>query len=79
MIGIDWFMSEAPSVTNIIGNSLASVIIAKMSGEFDPAAAEDAYAEALGPGVRFPASCRRCSAACVARRASDTDSPDGKF
>ena len=53
LIGIDRFMSEARSVTNIIGNGLATVIVAKMSGEFDPAAAEDAYAEAFGPGVRF--------------------------
>jgi len=53
VIGIDRFMSEARSVTNIIGNGLATVIIAKMSGEFDPAAAEAAYAEAFGPDVPF--------------------------
>lgn len=53
LIGIDRFMSEARSVTNIIGNGLATVVVAKMSGEFDPAAAENAYAEAFGPGVRF--------------------------
>lgn len=53
IIGIDRFMSEARSVTNIIGNSLATVVVAKMSGEFDPAAAEAAYAEAFGPDVPF--------------------------
>jgi aerobic C4-dicarboxylate transport protein len=36
IIGIDRFMSEARSVTNIIGNSLATVVVAKMSGEFAP-------------------------------------------
>lgn len=58
LIGIDRFMSEARSVTNIIGNGLATVIVAKMSGEFDAAAAEAAYAEAFGPGVRFQTSDR---------------------
>jgi aerobic C4-dicarboxylate transport protein len=53
IIGIDRFMSEARSVTNIIGNSLATVVVAKMSGEFDPAAAKAAYAEAFGPDVPF--------------------------
>ncbi|MBB3904097.1 aerobic C4-dicarboxylate transport protein [Methylobacterium brachythecii] len=53
IIGIDRFMSEARSVTNIIGNSLATVIVAKMSGEFDPAAAEAAYAERFGPNMPF--------------------------
>ena len=58
LIGVDRFMSEARSVTNVIGNSLASVIVAKMSGEFDPAAAEGAYAEAFGPGIRFQVHAR---------------------
>ena len=53
VIGIDRFMSEARSVTNIIGNGLATVVIAKMSGEFDPVAAERAYADNFGPGVPF--------------------------
>ncbi|MET0314946.1 MAG: C4-dicarboxylate transporter DctA, partial [Hansschlegelia sp.] len=53
IIGIDRFMSEARSVTNIIGNSLATVVVAKMSGEFDPVAAEAVYAEAFGPNVPF--------------------------
>lgn len=53
IIGIDRFMSEARSVTNIIGNGLATVVVSKMSGEFDPVTAEAAYAEAFGPGVPF--------------------------
>jgi aerobic C4-dicarboxylate transport protein len=53
LIGIDRFMSEARSVTNIIGNGLATVVVTKMSGEFDPGAAEAAYAQVFGQGVRF--------------------------
>jgi len=46
-------MSEARSVTNIIGNALAAVVVAKASGEFDISVANAAYEEAFGPGVRF--------------------------
>ena len=30
-------MSEARAITNLIGNSVATVVIAKMEGEFHPA------------------------------------------
>jgi aerobic C4-dicarboxylate transport protein len=46
-------MSEARSVTNIIGNGLATVVVSKMSGEFDPVQADVAYAERFGEGVKF--------------------------
>ena len=67
IVGIDRLMSEARTVTNIIGNSLATVVVAKMSGEFDPAAAEIAYAEAFGPGVPFHLSRSRRHAATGAQ------------
>jgi hypothetical protein len=53
LISIDRFMSEARSVTNIIGNALAAVVVAKASGEFDVSVANTAYEEAFGLGVRF--------------------------
>ena len=53
LIGIDRFMSEARSVTNIIGNGLATVVVSKMSGEFNPVQADAAYAERFGAGVKF--------------------------
>jgi aerobic C4-dicarboxylate transport protein len=53
LIGIDRFMSEARSVTNIIGNALAAVVVAKASGEFDISAANAAYEDAFGSGVKF--------------------------
>lgn len=36
LIGVDRFMSEARAITNIIGNSVATVVVAKMENEFDP-------------------------------------------
>jgi aerobic C4-dicarboxylate transport protein len=53
LIGIDRFMSEARSVTNIIGNALATVVVAKASGDFDPVVADAVYAETFGDGVAF--------------------------
>jgi aerobic C4-dicarboxylate transport protein len=35
LLGIDRFMSEGRSITNLIGNTVASVIIAKSENEFD--------------------------------------------
>ena len=40
LIGIDRFMSEARAITNLIGNGLATFIIAKSEGELDLVAAE---------------------------------------
>ncbi|WP_063775624.1 MULTISPECIES: C4-dicarboxylate transporter DctA [unclassified Bradyrhizobium] len=53
LIGIDRFMSEARSVTNIIGNGVATVVVSKMSAEFDPVQADSAYAQRFGAGVKF--------------------------
>ncbi|HWI50252.1 MAG TPA: dicarboxylate/amino acid:cation symporter [Rummeliibacillus sp.] len=36
LIGVDRFMSEARAITNILGNSVATVVIAKVEKEFDP-------------------------------------------
>ncbi|MDB5036741.1 MAG: C4-dicarboxylate transporter [Bacteriovoracaceae bacterium] len=36
LIGIDRFMSEARAITNLIGNSVATVVISKWEGELDP-------------------------------------------
>lgn len=37
LIGVDRFMSEARAITNIIGNSVATVVVSKMEKEYDPA------------------------------------------
>jgi aerobic C4-dicarboxylate transport protein len=37
LLGVDRFMSEGRSITNLIGNTVASIIIAKSENEFDEA------------------------------------------
>lgn len=36
LLAVDKFMSEARAITNIIGNGVATLVIAKSEGEFDP-------------------------------------------
>jgi aerobic C4-dicarboxylate transport protein len=35
LLGVDRFMSEARSITNLIGNGVAAIVIAKSEKEFD--------------------------------------------
>jgi aerobic C4-dicarboxylate transport protein len=47
LLGVDKFMSEARAITNIIGNGVATIVIAKSEKEFHPEAATAAeYADA---------------------------------
>jgi aerobic C4-dicarboxylate transport protein len=43
LLGVDRFMSEARAITNLIGNGVASVVIAKSENEFD----QEAYKRAI--------------------------------
>ena len=45
LLGVDRFMSEARAITNLIGNGVASVVIAKSENEFD----QKAYKKAINP------------------------------
>ena len=38
LLGVDRFMSEARAITNIIGNGVATMVIARSEGAFDDAA-----------------------------------------
>jgi len=38
LLGVDRFMSEARAITNMIGNGIATIVIAKSEGEFHPVA-----------------------------------------
>jgi aerobic C4-dicarboxylate transport protein len=40
ILGVDRLMAEARSVTNLIGNAIATILISKWEGEFDAATAE---------------------------------------
>ena len=35
ILGIDRFMSEARAITNVIGNGVASIVVAKWTGDLD--------------------------------------------
>ncbi len=43
LLGVDRFMNEARAVTNLIGNAVATIAVAKWEGAFDRDKAEDAY------------------------------------
>jgi aerobic C4-dicarboxylate transport protein len=47
LLGVDRFMSEARAITNLIGNAVASVVVAKSEKEFD----EKAYKRAIDPNA----------------------------
>jgi aerobic C4-dicarboxylate transport protein len=35
LLGVDRFMSEMRSLTNLVGNGVATIVVAKWEGEFD--------------------------------------------
>jgi aerobic C4-dicarboxylate transport protein len=39
ILGVDWFMAQVRAMTNMVGNSVATVVIARWEGEFDAARA----------------------------------------
>ena len=45
LIGVDRFMSEARAITNVIGNGVATIVIAKSENQFD----EEKYQKAIRP------------------------------
>ena len=47
LLGVDRFMSEARAITNMIGNGIAAVVVAKSEKEFD----ETAYQQAIAVAV----------------------------
>jgi aerobic C4-dicarboxylate transport protein len=45
LLGVDRFMSEARAITNLIGNAVATVVVAKSEGAFDEGKRVEAVAE----------------------------------
>lgn len=43
LLGVDRFMSEARAITNLIGNGVATIVVAKMEKEFDESKAVEEY------------------------------------
>ncbi|MGI4864563.1 MAG: dicarboxylate/amino acid:cation symporter [Janthinobacterium lividum] len=55
LLGVDRFMSEARAITNVIGNGVATLVIAKSEGEFDEARHQRALLGLEVPEVERPA------------------------
>lgn len=49
IVGVDRFMSEARAITNVIGNAVATLVVSKWDGEFDPAKGHAILADGPAP------------------------------
>jgi aerobic C4-dicarboxylate transport protein len=47
ILGVDWFMAQARAMTNMVGNGVATIIVAKWENEFDGGRAKLVLDEAL--------------------------------
>jgi aerobic C4-dicarboxylate transport protein len=54
LLGVDRFMSEMRSVTNLIGNGVAAIVVAKWEGEFDAVRASRILNGVRGEAVAEP-------------------------
>ncbi|MFL5576969.1 MAG: dicarboxylate/amino acid:cation symporter [Gemmatimonadaceae bacterium] len=74
VLGVDRFMSEARAITNLIGNAVATVVIAKSEGAFREGALDEAPATALLPASDSPGALPAASPT-PARQAPVADRP----
>jgi len=51
LLGIESFVNQARAVTNLIGNGIATVAIARWEGVFDDAKAREALANPTAPSL----------------------------
>ena len=61
LLGVDWFMAQARAMTNMVGNGVATIVIAKWENEFDLIRAHNVLNEPTfippeQPPVQMPAS-----------------------
>jgi aerobic C4-dicarboxylate transport protein len=54
ILGVDRLMSEARSITNLIGNGVATILISKWEGEFDERTARQMLHAKHPPGAAEP-------------------------
>jgi aerobic C4-dicarboxylate transport protein len=59
LLGVDRFMSEARAITNLIGNGVATVVVSKLEGEFDPERYAKAHSEGGSAHIENAASVAR--------------------
>jgi aerobic C4-dicarboxylate transport protein len=59
ILGVDWFMAQARAMTNLVGNGVATIIVAKWENEFDAGRAKlvlnEAFTEPLATPPPAPA------------------------
>jgi len=61
ILGVDWFMAQARAMTNMVGNGVATIVIAKWENEFDAVRAnhilnEPTFVPTEKPAVQMPES-----------------------
>jgi aerobic C4-dicarboxylate transport protein len=56
LLGIDRFMSEARAITNLIGNGVATMVVARWEGALDLERARTAFGAGAPPAASFPES-----------------------
>ncbi|MOA60704.1 C4-dicarboxylate transport protein [compost metagenome] len=68
ILGIDRFMSEARALTNLIGNGVASVVVAKWVGQLDADQLQRELANPSRTAVELPLVAEPVVTADAARR-----------
>jgi aerobic C4-dicarboxylate transport protein len=61
ILGVDWFMAQARAMTNMVGNGVATIVIAKWENEFDAIRAHNVLNEPTfippeQPPIQMPAT-----------------------
>jgi aerobic C4-dicarboxylate transport protein len=61
ILGVDWFMAQARAMTNMVGNGVATIVIARWENEFDHIRAnhvlnEPTFIPPAQPSIQIPAS-----------------------
>jgi aerobic C4-dicarboxylate transport protein len=54
ILGVDWFMAQARAMTNMVGNGVATIVIAKWENEFDAVRANHVLNEPTSVPVEKP-------------------------
>jgi len=74
LLGIDRFMSEARAITNLIGNGVATMVIAKWEGALDEQRARSVLARECVPLAEDPETVADAEAVLALRAPLATDS-----
>ncbi len=73
ILGVDWFMAQARAMTNMVGNGVATIVVAKWENEFDAAKA----AEVLNSSSRSTTNGDDLENVAISTPATPMRDPDG--